>query len=266
MNKSKTKVADSLVVLQSNDSTRTQGQVEWNYMIRDMPPNERPTERLLSGGPSVLTTPELIAVILRTGTGGRSVTRVAEEVLAKAGGLNGLLRAPVSQLRAHRGMGKVKAAQLKAALELAQRLAREDPEQRRQVRSPDDICDLLLLEMSALEHEQFRVVLLDNKNRVADVRKLYDGSVNTSIVRVAEVFRDAIRENCPALVVVHNHPSGDPSPSAEDVQVTREIVAAGRLLQIDVLDHVILGRGHRKYESLKQRGLGFEHTSATSQR
>jgi DNA repair protein RadC len=235
-------------------------------MIRDMPPSERPTERLLDSGPGALTTSELIAVILRTGTGGRSVTRVAEEVLSRSGGLNGLLRAPISQLRTYRGVGKVKAAQLKAALELAQRLVREDPEQRRQVRSPSDICDLLLLEMSALEHEQFRVVLLDNKNRVVSVRKLYDGSVNTSIVRVAEVFRDAIRENCPALVVVHNHPSGDPTPSGEDVLVTREIVAAGRLLQIDVLDHVILGRGPVKYESLKQRGLGFEQNSMKSQR
>ena len=233
--------------------------VEWHPKIKDLPPAERPTERLLSSGTGALSTPELIAVILRTGVEGRNVTRLAEDLLAKAGGLNGLLRAPVSEIRSHRGVGKVKAAQLKAALELGRRLREEAPEERRQVRSPADIADLLLLEMGALEHEQFRVVLLDTKNRVVSVRKLYDGSVNMSLVRVAEVFKGAIRENCPALVVVHNHPSGDPTPSREDIRVTRDIAQAGRLLEVDVLDHVILGRG--RYESLKERGLGFEASS-----
>ncbi len=232
------------------------GSAEWHPTIKDLPPSDRPTERLLENGATSLSTPELIAVILRTGTEGRNVTRLAEDLLAKAGGLNGLLRAPISEIRTHRGIGKVKVAQLKAALEIGRRLREDHPEERRQVRSPADIADMLLLEMGPLEHEQFRVVLLDNKNRVVSVRKLYDGSVNTSIVRVAEVFRDAIRENCAALVVVHNHPSGDPAPSSEDVRVTKEIVQAGRLLQIDVLDHVILGRS--RFESLKQRGLGFE--------
>lgn len=228
---------------------------EWHPTMKDLPPSDRPTERLLNNGSATLSTPELLAVILRTGTEGRNVTRLAEDLLARCGGLNGLLRAPISEIRAHRGVGKVKAAQLKAALEIGRRLREEAPDERRQVRSPADVADMLLLEMGPLEHEQFRVILLDNKNRVTGIRKLYDGSVNSSIVRIAEVFRDAIRENCPALVVVHNHPSGDPAPSPEDIRVTKEIVAAGRLLQIDVLDHVILGRGC--FESLRQKGLGF---------
>lgn len=231
------------------------GSVEWHPTIKDLPPGDRPTERLLDNGPASLSTPELIAVILRTGTEGRNVTRLAEDLLAKSGGLNGLLRAPISEIRTHRGIGRVKVAQLKAALELALRLQLEEPEERRQVRSPRDIYDMLRLEMGSLEHEQFRVVLLDNKNRVISVRKLYDGSVNSSVVRVAEVFKDAIRENCPALVAVHNHPSGDPTPSPEDVRVTKDLVEAGRLLQIEVLDHVILGRSD--FVSLKQKGLGF---------
>ncbi|MBI2954316.1 MAG: DNA repair protein RadC [Chloroflexi bacterium] len=226
--------------------------------MKDLPASERPTERLLENGATALSTPELLAVILRTGTEGRNVTRLAEDLLAKVGGLHGLMRSSVSAICTHRGIGKVKAAQLKAALELGVRLRVEAPDERRQVRSPADIADLLLLEMGALEHEQFRVVLLDNKNKVIGVRKLYEGSVNTSIVRVAEVFRDAVRENCPALVIVHNHPSGDPSPSSEDIRVTGEIVRAGRLLQIEVLDHVILGRGPGRWESLKQRGQGFD--------
>jgi DNA repair protein RadC len=130
------------------------------------------------------------------------------------------------------------------------------PEERPTIRSPEDVANLLLGEMSFLEQEELRVVLLNTKNQVMAIPRVYKGSVNTSLIRIGELFREAVRQNCPALVVVHNHPSGDPTPSADDVRVTEQMVEAGKLLEIEVLDHLVLG--HQKYVSLKEKGLGFQ--------
>ncbi|MGH2461541.1 MAG: RadC family protein, partial [Chloroflexota bacterium] len=146
---------------------------------------------------------------------------------------------------------------LKAALEIGQRLVLEETAVRDKITSPEDLVRLVHLEMSVLEQEQLRVFLLDTKNRVSAIRTLYTGTLNSSTVRVAEIFKAAIRENCAAIAVVHNHPSGDPTPSPEDVQVTRTIVDAGKLLDVDVVDHVIVGRGQPAFVSLRERGLGF---------
>ncbi|MBI4320338.1 MAG: DNA repair protein RadC [Chloroflexi bacterium] len=229
--------------------------VEWRPTIKDLPQDERPRERLVRHGASELSTPELLAIVLRTGVPSRTVTKVAEDLLLDFKGLTGLARASISEICEHRGVGEAKATQLKAALEIGRRLLLEQPEERRQVRSPFDVFDMLRLEMAPLEHEQFKIVLLDTKNRVMTVKKLYEGSVNTSIVRVGEVFREAVRQNAAAIVVVHNHPSGDPAPSAEDVRVTQEMAQAGKLLDVEVLDHVIIGGA--SFVSLKERGLGF---------
>jgi DNA repair protein RadC len=142
-----------------------------------------------------------------------------------------------------------------AAMELGRRLMFASPQQRPQITSPADAANLLMLEMSRLEQEQLRVLLLDTKNYVMAVHTLYMGNANTTIIRVGEVFREAVRENTTALILVHNHPSGDPTPSPEDVQVTRRIIEAGRLLDIEVLDHLVIG--HQRYVSLKERGLAF---------
>lgn len=244
----------------SDRSSTLVGQVEWHPKIKDLPSSERPRERLLQNGASSLSTTELLAIILRTGTrtGGAShnVTRLAEDLVTSFKGLSGLSRAAVSDLCRQKGVGMAKATQIKAALELGRRLLVEQPEESPQVRAPEHVANLLQLEMAALEHEQFRVVLLDTKNRVIRIHKLYDGTVNTSLVRVAEVFREAVRQNSAAIVVVHNHPSGDPTPSQEDVRLTAEIVRAGRLLDVDVLDHVVIGR--KGFVSLRERGLGFD--------
>ncbi len=194
--------------------------------------------------------------MLRTGRQGETVTDLPRNLLAEYGGLAGLARAPLSKLRQRAGLGPAKAAELLAALELARRLAAEQPDERPSVKSPEDVRALLQLEMAALEQEQLRVLLLDTKNRVLATRVVSAGSVNSSVVRVGEVFREAVRENCTSVIVVHNHPSGDPAPSAEDVAVTRNLVAAGRLLDIEVLDHIVLGRSG--YASLRQQRLGFE--------
>ena len=152
-------------------------------------------------------------------------------------------------------MGEAKVAQLKAAFELGRRLLVESPDEQPTITSPADAANLLLGEMSLLEQESMRVILLDTRNRVQAIQTVYQGSLNTTMVRVGELFREAVRANCAAIIVAHNHPSGDPSPSPEDVAITKDIVAAGKLLSIDVLDHLVIGR--QRFVSLKERGLGF---------
>lgn len=228
---------------------------DYNPTIKDLPSTERPRERLLNQGASALSTAELLAIILRTGVQDENVVRVSQRLLATFGNLAGLAQANSVELMAAKGLGPAKTAQLKAALELGRRLLVESPEERPQIRSPSDAANLLMSEMSLLEQEHLRVMLLDTKNRVLTTPTIYVGSLNTSMIRVCELFREAIRVNCASLIVVHNHPSGDPTPSPEDVAVTRQIAEAGRLLDVEVLDHLIIGR--QRYVSLKERGLGF---------
>ncbi len=229
--------------------------IEYRPMIRDLPAAERPRERLKHYGASALSTGELLAIILRVGVPGESVLQVANRLLARYGGLAGLARASFADLCAEHGLGEAKAAQLKAALELGRRLLVASPQERPQVKSPADAANLLSLDMGALEQEEMRVILLDTRNRVLAIETIYRGSLNAAVVRIGELFRAAIRANCAAVILAHNHPSGDPSPSPEDVRLTREAVAAGKLLGIEVLDHLIIGQG--RYVSLKERGLGF---------
>ena len=235
-----------------DDGARPPG---YRLMLREMAPDERPREKLKLRGPSALSDGDLLAIILNTGIVGETVTDVSQRLLAQHGGLRGLFQMEVAELARVRGLGDAKAVRLKAALELGRRLAVLAPDARPQVGSPEDIANLLQIEMAALEQEQLRVVLLDTKHRILGVRTVYQGSVNQAQVRVAEVFRDAIRQNATAVVAVHNHPSGDPTPSAADVALTVEIVAAGRLLDVELLDHLIIGQG--RWVSLKRLGLGF---------
>ncbi len=229
--------------------------VEYQPMIRDLPSNERPRERLVQAGPAALSNAELLAIILRVGVKGENVVRMSERLLAKYKGLDGLARASFAELCAEKGMGLAKAVQLKAALELGRRLLLTSPNDRPTVRSPADAAALIMLDMAGLEQEHLRVILLDTRNRVIAISEVYKGSLNSAMIRVGELFRDAIRHNCAALIVAHNHPSGDPTPSPEDIAVTRQIVEAGKLLDIEVLDHLVIGQ--RRYVSLKEQGLGF---------
>lgn len=233
-----------------------QGVVEYQPLIKELPAQERPRERLKKYGAASLSNAELLAIILRTGAASESVLNLSAKLLARFGGLSGLAKAGFGELCMERGLAEAKAAQLKAALELGRRLLSTQPEERMVVRSPEDVANLLQAEMSFLEQEELRLVLLDTKNQVLGISQLYKGSVSTSLIRVSELFREAVRENCPALVVVHNHPSGDPTPSPEDIKITEQIVKAGKLLDIEVLDHLIIG--HQRYVSLKERGLGFD--------
>ncbi|HMT21783.1 MAG TPA: DNA repair protein RadC [Promineifilum sp.] len=225
-------------------------------MIRDLAEQDRPRERLIKVGAEVLSTAELLAIVLRNGPRGESVLRLAERLLVEFDNLPGLSRATITELMAVHGVGDAKAAEIKAALEIGRRLVASAPEERPRVSSPDDAFHLLKSEMMFLEQEHLRLILLDTRNRVLRTPTVYVGSLNTSVIRVGELFRAAIRDNAAAFIVAHNHPSGDPSPSPEDITVTRQIVQAGKLLDVDVLDHIVIGRN--RFVSLKQRGLGFE--------
>ncbi|MBE7528697.1 MAG: DNA repair protein RadC [Chloroflexi bacterium] len=225
-------------------------------MIRDMAAGERPRERLVQVGPTAVSTAELLAILLRTGVPGENVVRLAERLLIQFKDLPGLARASIPELMTVHGVGEAKAVEIKAALEIGRRLLASAPQEKPRVTTPADAANLLMSEMMFLEKEHLKLVLLDTRNNVLGTPTIYVGSLNTSVIRVAELFRAAIRENAAAFIVAHNHPSGDPSPSPEDIRVTRQLAQAGKLLDIEVLDHVIIG--HQRYVSLKERGLGFE--------
>jgi len=228
---------------------------DYRLLIRDMPADERPRERLRLRGPAALSNAELLAILFRTGSAGENVVALAQRLLARFEGLPGLGRASFGELCAERAIGEAKAAQLQAAIELGKRIISTQPDQRTTVRSPEDVFALLFADMALLEQEHLKVVLLNTRNQVLSVQEVYKGNVYSAVVRPAEVFRDAVREGCPNIILVHNHPSGDPSPSAEDAALTKQLVEAGRLLGIDVLDHIVIGR--KDYVSLKDRRLGF---------
>jgi len=223
--------------------------------IRDLPSEERPRERLRDYGPKHLNNSELLAILLRTGNPNESAVNLATRLISHFGGLDGLALASMTELSALKGMGLAKAAQVQAALELGKRLLAAHPDERYTVRAPGDVFNLLRAEMALLEQERLRVLLLNTKNQVMGIPEVYRGSVNTSLIRVAEVFREAIRENCPSIIVVHNHPSGDPTPSPEDVRVTQQLFEAGKLLDIELLDHIVIGRN--AFVSMKEKRLGF---------
>ncbi len=225
------------------------------YRITDLEVAERPRERLAELGPQALSNAELLAILLRVGVAGENAVQMGQRLLRQFGGLGGLYRASFEEVRAQHGLGEAKAAQIKAAIELGRRLAVEAPQERPVVHSPADVAGLVQYEMSALDHEELWVLLLDTRNRLLSTERLYKGSLNSSMVRVAELFKPAIQRTAAALILVHNHPSGDPTPSPEDVALTRTVVQAGKLLDIELLDHLVIGQG--RYVSLKERGLGF---------
>lgn len=224
--------------------------------IKDIQTIERPRERLARMGASVLSTAELLAILLRVGVEGENAIQVGQRLLQDFNGLAGLQRASYAEICAQHGIGEAKAAQIKAAIDLGRRLASQSSSDRPVVHSPEDAADLVQYEMSALEQEQLRVILLNTRNHVLRIQTIYQGSLNSSQVRVGELFRPAIRENAAAVIVVHNHPSGDPSPSPDDIALTKTIIEAGQLLDIQVLDHLIIGQG--RFISLNRRGLGFD--------
>lgn len=221
-------------------------------MIRDVPQDDRPRERLIIHGASHLANRELLAILLGSGTKSESVISLSNNVLMHFDGLKLLNEATLEELTAIKGIGKAKGVIILAALELGRRLNQYKPNECYVIRSPEDGADYVMEEMRQLKQEHFVVLFLDTKNQVIHQQTIFIGSLNASIVHPREVFREAVRRSAASIICAHNHPSGDPTPSQEDIQVTRRLVEAGKMMGIELLDHIIIG--DRKFVSLKEKG------------
>ncbi len=220
--------------------------------MKDLSPPDRPREKLLRHGAAALGDNELLAVVVGSGCRGQSALAVANELLTACGGVHGLARAATDELGRVAGIGRVKAVQVLAAIELGRRTLAQASQTRLQLRSPRDAAALLLPTFGARPVEHFGVVLLDTRHRVLRTTVLSVGNLNSAVVQPRDVFREAALGTAAAIVVFHNHPSGDPSPSPDDVELTKRLVAAGALMGIDLVDHVILGDA--RYCSFKEMG------------
>ncbi|WP_433945883.1 RadC family protein [Paenibacillus sp. SN-8-1] len=223
------------------------------YMLRDIPHDERPRERMMQYGAGALSHAELLAILLRTGTRQESALHMAQRILNLAGGLRNLMDLSVEELMQTKGIGKAKAIQLKAGFELGIRVSGERKPDPTTIRSPRDAADLLMEQLRYLKKEHFVCLFLNTKNHIIAQETLSIGSLNASIVHPREVFRAAIKCSSASVVCAHNHPSGDPAPSPEDIQITQRLCEAGQIVGIDVLDHIVIGDGI--FVSLKEQGL-----------
>ncbi len=225
----------------------------YNPILKDLPPEERPRERLHSYGAQALTTAELIAILIQTGNAQRSAVSLGEFLLAEFGSIQGVATASTDQLAAVKGLGMAKAAQIKAAIEFGNRLTLFTEEGRPSIGGPQDVSNLLMPELRYQKKEHLKSILLNTKNRVLAIKTVSVGDLSSSIVHPREVYKDAVIASAASIIVAHNHPSGDPTPSAEDVVVTKRLIQSGEIMGIDLLDHIVLGDG--TFVSLKERGL-----------
>jgi len=230
--------------------------------IKDLPLHERPRERMEAFGPEALRDSELIAILLRTGLQGLSAVQIADELVRKFASLQNLAQASISQLTQVKGIGKDKAIALKSAFTLAQRMAREIRRESPALDCPERIADLLREENRFLEVEHFQIVMMNTKNRLIRVEPISKGTLDATLAHPRDVFRPAIMANAASIALVHNHPSGDPTPSEADIRITRDLIRAGKLLKIEILDHIILGTKtdtrHRDFVSLREMGYFYE--------
>lgn len=221
-------------------------------LIRDYPKEERPRERFLEDGPQSLSNQELLALLLRTGTREESVLQLAGRLINSVKGLRLLKEATVEELTGIKGIGEAKAIHILASVELGRRINRLNDQDRYVIRSPEDGANYCMEEMRFLSQEHFVCLYLNTKNQVLQKTTVFIGSLNASIVHPREVFKEAFRRSAASIICLHNHPSGDPTPSREDIEVTKRLVECGRIIGIEVLDHIIIGE--HKYVSLKEKG------------
>ncbi|MGO5014541.1 RadC family protein [Niallia sp. Sow4_A1] len=221
-------------------------------LIRDFPDDERPRERFIKQGPESLANHELIALLIQTGSKNESVLTLANKLLIHFDGLRLLKDASLDELKAIKGIGTAKAIQLMAAIELGRRVSNLEFTDRYCIRSPEDAAKYMMNEMRFLTQEHFVCLYLNTKNQVMHKQVVFIGSLNASIVHPREVYKEAFRRSAASIICLHNHPSGDPSPSREDIEVTKRLVECGKIIGIDLLDHIIIGEN--KFISLKEKG------------
>jgi DNA repair protein RadC len=221
-------------------------------MIRDFPQDERPRERFVQNGPQSLSNHELIAILLRTGTKDESVLQLSNRLLTHFEGLRDLKAASLEEITSIKGIGPAKAIQILSAVELGRRVANLSFQDRYVIRSPEDGAKYVMNEMRFLSQEHFVCLYLNTKNQVLHKQTVFIGSLNASIVHPREVYKEALRRSAASIICLHNHPSGDPSPSREDIDVTKRLSECGKIIGIDLLDHLIIGEN--KFVSLKEKG------------
>lgn len=236
--------------------TEEKGKIRENaiYRIQDMEASERPREKLAQQGTSRLSDQELLAILLRVGVEGMNAIQMADMLLKKFKGLRGLYLADYQELCQIYGIGPAKAAQLMAAMELGARVGKAKNKDV-VISQPSDVAELVGYELGLIDQEEMIVLLLNTRNQVLDKVELYRGSVNSSQVRVGELFKAAVKANAPSIILVHNHPSGDPNPSPDDIAITRAAIQAGKLLDIEVLDHIVIGMNG--FVSMKAKNMAF---------
>ena len=220
--------------------------------MREVHEADRPRERFLRQGPESLSNQELLAILLRTGTKSESVLSLANRILVQFEKLHALKHATVEEMMEIKGVGEAKAIQILAAIELGKRLAQKELDNKYTIRSPEDAANYLIPELAPLQQEHFVALYLNVKNQILHKQTIFVGSLNASIVHPREIFRVAIRRSAAAIIVAHNHPSGNPSPSPEDIDVTKRLIEAGQILGVDLLDHLIIG--DHQFISLKEKG------------
>lgn len=225
-----------------------------SYTIKDLPQDERPREKMLKYGPKALSNSELLAIIIRTGNKEKTAIEIAQSLLSiDKRGLKFLAELSIEEFTSIKGIGKCKASQILAAFELAKRLSISNGGNKLKITSPRDVTSILMEEMRYLKKEFFKIVLLDTKNQVISIEDISVGSLNSSIVHPREVFNVAIKRSSASIILVHNHPSGDTTPSKEDLNVTKRLVECGNIIGITVLDHLIIGDG--EFISLKEKNM-----------
>ena len=227
-------------------------QEENRLMIRDFPQDERPRERMIQSGSASLSNQELLAILLRTGTKSESVLQLSNRLLNQFDGLNLLKDASLEEITKTKGIGLAKAVQIMAAVEFGRRISNLAFDDRYSIRSPEDGANYVMNDMRFLAQEHFVCLYLNTKNQVLHKQTIFIGSLNASIVHPREVFKEAFRRSAASIICIHNHPSGDPTPSREDIEVTKRLVECGRIIGIDILDHLIIGE--KKFISLKEKG------------
>jgi DNA repair protein RadC len=221
-----------------------------------MPAKERPRERMEALGPKSLSEAELLAILLRVGIRGESAIQLAQRLLRDLNGVTGIYKTPFAVLCEQKGVGKAKASQILAALELGYRVKPENMDEKPLMNSPELVARMVEAELAGLAQENLWILLLNTRCKMIGLVKLYQGTINSSNVRIAEVFKEAVKKNAASIILVHNHPSGDPTPSTEDIVFTRSAIEAGRNLEIEVHDHLVIG-GIGRFISLREKGLAF---------